>query len=111
MCDGRKVARTGRESGEGWSYDGGSLTLIVRTRPVDAGKPVEILVTRKNFDANVSDAADGFRETIARLHRAAGIINSSAWPNDWAPDVLVDAEQTGNRLSIHPENMGAELSA
>ena len=47
---------------------------------------------------------------MARLHRVASLVNTTAWPNDWSPDVLVHAEQTGNRLSLHPENLRAELS-
>jgi len=110
LCNGNPIVRSDKESGEGWSYDGENLTLIVRTWHVEVNKPVEILVTEEKFDTTISNVADGFRSTMARLHRVASLVNTTAWPNDWSPDVLVHAEQTGNRLSLHPENLRAELS-
>lgn len=36
------------------------------------------------------------------------ILNSS-WPHGWSPDSLIDAMQTGDRISYRPETAVAEL--
>jgi hypothetical protein len=90
-------------------YDGESMTLIVRTRLIEVNKPVEVRITKRKLAGEILEIADGFRNKIARLRRVAELINATAWPNDWSPDVLVHAEQTGNRISLHPENLKTEL--
>ena len=32
-----------------------------------------------------------------------------SWPNGWAPDVMLEAAQTGNRIGLHPETAAQEL--
>ena len=110
LCNDESIVRTNQESGKGWRYDGESMTLIVRTRPFNVDKPVEVRITKQKLAGEISEIADGFKDKIARLRRVAGLINQTAWPNDWSPDILVRAEQTGNRISLHPENLNAELS-
>jgi hypothetical protein len=68
-----------------------------------------VRITERKLTGEILEIADGFRNKIARLRRVAGLINANAWPNDWSPDVLVHAEQTGNRISLHPENLKTEL--
>ena len=109
LCNGEVIVRANQESGEGWHFDGDMMMLIVRTRSLEVYKPVEVRVTKRKLAGEISEVADGFRQKIARLRRVAGLINDTAWPNDWSPDVLIHAEQTGNRISLHPENLQAEL--
>ena len=109
LCNGESIVRTNQESGQGWRYDGESMTLIVRTQSFKIEQPVEVRVTKRNLAGENVEIADGFKNKIERLRRVAGLINQTAWPNDWSPDVLVHAEQTGNRISLHPENLNAEL--
>ena len=109
LCNGESIVRTNQESGQGWRYDGKSMTLIIRTQSFEIEQPVEVRVTKRNLAGENVEIADGFKNKIERLRRVAGLINQTAWPNDWSPDVLVHAEQTGNRISLHPENLNAEL--
>ena len=32
-----------------------------------------------------------------------------SWPNGWAPNLMIAASQTGNRISEHPESAASEL--
>jgi hypothetical protein len=109
FCNDESIARTNQKSVKGWMYDGESMTLIVRTRSIEVNKPVEVRITKRKLAGEILEIADGFRNKIARLRRVAELINATAWPNDWSPDVLVHAEQTGNRISLHPENLKTEL--
>jgi len=108
-CNGKQILRTNQESGEGWKYDGDLMTLIVRTRSLQVNKPVNVRVAKRKLANEIPEIADGLRKKIARLRLVAGMINDAAWPKDWSPDVLIHAEQTGNRISLHPENLQTEL--
>jgi alpha-glucosidase len=45
---------------------------------------------------------DGFAGALTRLRDAYDALNQT-WPIGWSPDDLIDAMQTGDRLSYHPE--------
>jgi alpha-glucosidase len=51
---------------------------------------------------------DGFAGLMTRLHEAYDSLNQT-WPLGWTPDTLVDAMQTGDRLTYRPQTAGAEL--
>ena len=34
---------------------------------------------------------------------------NSLWPKEWSPNILIEAAQTGNRISLKPENILKEL--
>jgi hypothetical protein len=36
-------------------------------------------------------------------------ILEGSWSNGWAPDILLDAAQTGRRISLHPASAVDEL--
>lgn len=52
---------------------------------------------------------DGFAGSMTRLREAYDVLNQTS-PLGWSPDVLVDAMQTGDRLSYHPETISKELA-
>ena len=52
---------------------------------------------------------DGFPGKMARLRETYDILNAT-WPAGWSPDRLIDAMQTGDRISYHPERAFAEVS-
>jgi alpha-glucosidase len=52
---------------------------------------------------------DDFAGTMTRLREAYDAMNQT-WPVSWSPDDLVDAMQTGDRLSYHPELAGEQLT-
>jgi alpha-glucosidase len=51
---------------------------------------------------------DGFAGSITRLRRAYDALNAGA-PFGWSPDPLIDALQTGDRLSYQPQRAKEEL--
>jgi alpha-glucosidase len=52
---------------------------------------------------------DGFAGSIARLREAYDTLNALS-PLAWSPNALIDAWQTGDRLSYHPENAQQEIA-
>ena len=50
------------------------------------------------------------RGTIARLKRVMPMINNH-WPAEWAPEAMIAATQTGNRIGLKPESTAKELQA
>ena len=52
---------------------------------------------------------DGFAGAITRLRGAYDAMHQT-WPVSDPPEVLIDALQTGDRLSYHPENAQQELA-
>jgi alpha-glucosidase len=93
----------------GWSFEGNTLTTIVPipTRSVAAKVTVEVrraagLTARRG-------ELDGFAGAMTRLR---GVYDSlqQTWPVAAAPDLLIDAMQTGDRLSYHPELATEEIT-
>jgi alpha-glucosidase len=52
---------------------------------------------------------DGFAGAMTRLRGAYDAMNQT-WPVSEPPDVLIDAMQTGDRLSYHPERGVEEIA-
>ncbi|HEY8166314.1 MAG TPA: hypothetical protein VIF83_12230 [Gemmatimonadaceae bacterium] len=50
----------------------------------------------------------GVRGQLARLRTAMEILDTS-WPNGWSPDILIEAAQTGRRITLQPSTARAEL--
>ena len=59
------------------------------------------------FEAK-SSLIDGVPGKLARLRRVIPLLNSQ-WPKEWSPDNLVEAVQTGNRISLNPKTALQEL--
>jgi hypothetical protein len=69
----------------------------------------EIVVTLNDSSSN-ADLTDNFAAKMHRLNKAKDLINTQ-WPKEWAPDTLVHAVQTGNRITIDPKSAVSELKA
>jgi alpha-glucosidase (family GH31 glycosyl hydrolase) len=93
----------------GWSYDGNTLSTIVRIPSRSAGMPVHFVIRRSPGSQADRAQLDGFSGAIARLHSAYDVLNQQ-WPFAWSPDPLIDAWQTGDRLSYRPLTARDELS-
>ena len=108
VFNGGRIERVSHEGDQGWWYDGESLTLHIKTTPVDVHRPVYVAVwnAEPRMDAGLLEGLPG---KLRRLHRASDIINNKAWPKDWSPDILVHAEQTGHRITLNPESVREEL--
>ena len=52
---------------------------------------------------------DGFAGAMTRLRETYDSLNET-WPLGWSPDELIDAMQSGDRLTYHPESAAKELS-
>jgi alpha-glucosidase len=89
-------------SGGTWRYDGATLTTIITVPSTPVNQRVEVLV--KTATAPIS----GVRGQLARLRTAMEILETS-WPNGWSPDILIEAVQTGRRITLQPSTARAEL--
>ena len=93
----------------GWRYEGNTLTTVIRTQRFSVHTPVRITVERAAGSMASRRQLDGVPGSIARLHEAYDTLNA-AWPFAWSPNPLIDAWQTGDRISYHPENVHAEIT-
>ena len=106
--NGERLARA--ENAPGWSYDGSTLTTIVRTRSFSTVTPVTVSVRIKPALAAETELLEGFAGTMTRLRETYDILNQT-WPEGWTPSTLIEAMQTGDRIGYRPDTALAELSA
>lgn len=95
-------------SSPGWRYDGDTTTSIIELPSLPVSQPVNVRVkftVTSQEDAALLDRAAG---KLARLHGAMRILDET-WPRGWAPDVLIDAAQTGRRITLKPSTALDEL--
>ncbi len=86
---------------EGWTYDGDKLEAVIRIGPYRVNQRVHLTV---EFAGSFkSPLLDGTRGKIARLKDAMNILNH-LWPDDWSPEVLIDAAQTGDFMTLYPDS-------
>jgi alpha-glucosidase len=93
----------------GWSFVGNTLTTII---PVPSGSVAAKVTVEVHRAAGLTARRaelDGFTGAMTRL-RAAYDALQQTWPLASAPDPVIDAMQTGDRLSYHPERAVAEIA-
>jgi hypothetical protein len=89
-----------------WSYDGDTLTTEIFLPRTSVHESVTVTVTpAKGGDANLLQGVPG---DLARMREAMEILDT-AWPKGWSPDSLIEAAQTGDRISYHPATAKMEL--
>ena len=93
---------------DSWRYEGENLVTVITTRSFLAGEKVTLDIRIPSSLARKNSLLNGVPGMIARLRRSMPLMNS-AWPKDWSPDIFVNAAQTGNRISLHPETALREL--
>lgn len=109
-ANGVKLDFTGQETGRpGWRFDGNTLTTIVTTPRYSVHTQVRIEVRRAAGSLASRGKLNGFAGSIARLHGAYDAMNA-VWPATWSANVLIDAWQTGDRLSYRPETAQQEIA-
>ena len=91
-----------------WTYDGDTQTTIVNTTHSPVSQKVEVTVTTSPELAQQDALLSGIRGRIARYKQAMAIAEQT-WPNGWAPDILLDATQAGNRMSLFPASALQEV--
>ena len=89
-------------SGGTWTYDGATLTTTITVPPAPVNQRVEVVVK------SPKGPVDGVRGEIARLRTAMEILDTT-WPNGWSPDALIEAAQTGRRITLKPSTAKDEL--
>jgi alpha-glucosidase (family GH31 glycosyl hydrolase) len=106
--NGQPVALTRKEDVPGWHYEGNTLETVIQTARFGVAAAVTVEL---KYDLNlVAQRAllDSFAGKMMRLRETYDILNA-LWPTNWTPDALVDAMQTGDRLTYHPETAAADL--
>jgi alpha-glucosidase (family GH31 glycosyl hydrolase) len=107
--NGQPTAYSEKQGAPGWRFEGDTLTTVITTPRFRVSAPVTITVRTKPELARNRALLGGFAGKMMRLRETYDILNG-AWPVAWSPDPLVDAMQTGDRLSYRPETAFAELS-
>ena len=82
--------------------------MNITTPRFPLSQTVEIVVTTDGELTKREDLLSGIRGRIARYQHAMSLVEQT-WPNGWAPDALLAAAQTGNRISLHPETAAQEI--
>jgi alpha-glucosidase (family GH31 glycosyl hydrolase) len=107
-ANGHSIGYVPGKDSPGWRYDGNTLTTTVRVAAQPTASILRIRVHRAaGLEAKRSDL-DGFAGKMTRLRAANDTLNS-LWPLVWAPDSLIDAMQSGDRLTYSPQNAQREL--
>jgi alpha-glucosidase (family GH31 glycosyl hydrolase) len=93
----------------GWHFEGNTLTTMITTRRFSTADTVIVKLRIDPQLAHNRSMLDGVAGKLARLRETYDILNA-AWPAAGSPDLLIDAMQTGDRISYHPETAFAEVS-
>ncbi len=108
-ANGKPLTYTTKASAPGWRYEGNTLTTIITVPSMPASGPLVVEVHRPmNLIARRGEL-DGFAGSMTRLREAYDALNQT-YPLSWSPDDLIDAMQTGDRLTYHPETISTELT-
>ncbi|MFP5229812.1 MAG: TIM-barrel domain-containing protein [Acidobacteriota bacterium] len=110
--DGKAVpqaAGAAQSERRGWSFVGNTLTTVIPTSAFSTAGKVTIEVKRAPGMVARRGELDGFAGRMTRLRGAYDALQQS-WPVAAPPDPLIDAMQTGDRLSYHPERAAEEIT-
>ncbi|MGC0775860.1 MAG: TIM-barrel domain-containing protein [Candidatus Acidiferrum sp.] len=107
--NGESVAYAKNKDAPGWYFEGNTLTTVIRTHGFRLADAVTLTIQIDPQMARNRAMLDGFAGKITRLRETYDILNAT-WPASWSPDSLIDAMQTGNRLSYHPGTAFTEVS-
>jgi alpha-glucosidase (family GH31 glycosyl hydrolase) len=99
--NGKPLSCRKRTGSPGWRFDGDTLTTIISTPHFRVGESVTITVQTGVEMARNRILLDDFAGKMMRLREAYTILNAN-WPGAWSPDALIDAMQTGDRITYHP---------
>jgi alpha-glucosidase (family GH31 glycosyl hydrolase) len=92
----------------GWYYEGNTLTTVIPISSRSTDSAVTIKVARSMDLVRRRVELDGFAGKIHRLRAAYDTLRAN-FPLDGPSDDLIDALQTGDRLSYHPGSASVEL--
>jgi len=92
----------------GWHFEGNTLTTVITIPALPVRDTKNILVRRSPDLERRRAELSGFAGALTRLREAYDSLNQT-WPIGWSPDDLIDAMQTGDRLSYHPELAAVQI--
>jgi alpha-glucosidase len=92
-----------------WHYDGNTLTTVITTPRYSVDQRVTIHVHRAAGSLASRTQLGGFAGMETRLRAAYDDLNAE-WPFTWSPNPLIDAWQTGDRLSYKPQTAKQEIA-
>jgi alpha-glucosidase (family GH31 glycosyl hydrolase) len=92
----------------GWHYDGNTLTTVVSVAAAAVAQGAHIEIRRAAGSLASRGQLDGFAGATARLLSVYNLLNQTH-PVSWSADPLIDAMQTGDRMSYHPETARTEI--
>jgi alpha-glucosidase len=107
--NGVPVKRANLDGKGGWSFQGNTLTTVI---PVPASAVASKVIVEVRRGAGLTahrGELDGFAGAMTRLRGAYDAMHQT-WPVSEPPDTLIDAMQTGDRLSYHPERAEQEIA-
>jgi alpha-glucosidase len=108
--NGVRLAFTGKGGQKpGWRYEGNTLTTIITTPHYSVHTLVRLSVRRGVGSLTSRSELSGFAGAITRLHAAYDALNTLS-PIEWSPNVLIDAWQTGDRMSYQPQTARQEIA-
>jgi len=107
--NGVAVKRAGALGKGGWSFEGNTLTTVIPVASTSTAAKVVVEVRRAAGLTAKRGELDGFAGTMTRLRGAYDAMNLTN-PISEPPDVLVDAMQSGDRLSYYPETAVEEIA-
>jgi alpha-glucosidase (family GH31 glycosyl hydrolase) len=98
-----------RKEGEpGWRYEGNTLTTVIAIPAKSVAESVTIDIHRSPGSLQRRIELDGFAGEMARLRDAYDTINQAT--SSGAPDPLILAMQTGDRIGYKPETALSEIA-
>jgi alpha-glucosidase len=98
-----------QENKAGWRYEGNTLTTVITMPRFPVHTTVRVEVRRAKGSLVSRAELDGFAGATNRLHQAYDTLNLLQDLSTWAPNQLIEAWQTGDRLTYHPETARAEI--
>ena len=109
MANGRTLTRTTQKGATGWHFEGNTLTTVIDLPSIPVKQAVTVRIARSAELFSRRAELDGFAGAMTRLREAYDELNQT-WPIAWSTDELIDAMQTGDRLSYFPEHAGELLT-
>ena len=103
MVNGRTLNRTAEKGAPGWRFEGNTLTTVISVPSMPVNQPVTVRVARSAELFSRRQELHGFAGAMTRFREAYDALNQT-WPIAWSPDELIDAMQTGDRLSYFPQH-------
>jgi hypothetical protein len=107
-CNGAIVPFAHEAHAPSWRYEGDELMLVISLPRFSMQEKVEVRITTAEEQLAHGHLLDGVRGKLARLRRVMPWLNQ-LWPQEWSPEEVIRAAQTGRRMSLQPKSALHEL--